>query len=259
MNNLKDIIKRGEIDRVGDHYAVFMYNKLEKITMAIYMVTNFFPEEEPLKFHIRQKCIRLMSFTMSLTNNPASLSEKEFFEVMSLMSEIDSSLRIALMSNLISEMNYSVLSEEYKKFLDLTKERRQEGVGRKIIFPKDFFEEEIEQYGGNIIKDTFDKGHSKGQERREKEYPISDKGQNKNIQKPENKKEKRVEKERVISERKNLILEIIKDKKEVTIKDIIKKIKDCSEKTVQRELIDLVKDSVVKKEGERRWSRYSIK
>jgi hypothetical protein len=35
-------------------------------------------------------------------------------------------------------------------------------------------------------------------------------------------------------------------------------IKDCSEKTIQRELIVLVSEKVVKKEGERRWSVYSI-
>lgn len=54
------------------------------------------------------------------------------------------------------------------------------------------------------------------------------------------------------------ILAVIRDKGEATIKDISLLITDCSEKTVQRELIQLIKDNKVKREGERRWSRYSV-
>ena len=54
------------------------------------------------------------------------------------------------------------------------------------------------------------------------------------------------------------ILDIIKIKKKVTIKDISSLIKDCSEKTIQRELVALLKEGVLRKEGERRWSTYSL-
>lgn len=52
------------------------------------------------------------------------------------------------------------------------------------------------------------------------------------------------------------ILSILKDKGEATIKDISLLITDCSEKTIQRELNELIKDSRVVREGERRWSKY---
>ncbi len=58
--------------------------------------------------------------------------------------------------------------------------------------------------------------------------------------------------------RRERILDIIKDKKEATIKDIAELITDCSEKTIQRELINLIKDSVIVREGERRWSKYKV-
>jgi len=45
----------------------------------------------------------------------------------------------------------------------------------------------------------------------------------------------------------------------LSVKDFTRVIKDCSEKTIQRELLDLVEKGIVKKEGERRWSRYSLK
>jgi predicted HTH transcriptional regulator len=58
--------------------------------------------------------------------------------------------------------------------------------------------------------------------------------------------------------RQNIILGLLKKKKELTIKDISHVIKDCSEKTIQRELLTLISAGVLKKIGERRWSKYSM-
>ncbi|MEK6878241.1 MAG: hypothetical protein AABY22_01465 [Nanoarchaeota archaeon] len=51
---------------------------------------------------------------------------------------------------------------------------------------------------------------------------------------------------------------LIKRKKEIMIKDVVGLINDCSEKTIQRELLTLVDEGILKKEGERRWTRYSL-
>ena len=59
--------------------------------------------------------------------------------------------------------------------------------------------------------------------------------------------------------RQNIILNLLKKKKDVSIKDISQIIRDCSEKTIQRELIALIEDNIIQKTGERRWSRYSLK
>ncbi len=59
-----------------------------------------------------------------------------------------------------------------------------------------------------------------------------------------------------IDTRREQIMSIIRTQGIVSIKDISDTIKDYSEKTIQRELIEMIKDSVVAKEGERRWSKY---
>jgi len=59
--------------------------------------------------------------------------------------------------------------------------------------------------------------------------------------------------------RKDNIIKLFKKGEDLMIKDISHKISDCSEKTIQRELIALVAAGVLKKKGERRWSRYSLK
>jgi len=54
------------------------------------------------------------------------------------------------------------------------------------------------------------------------------------------------------------ILTIIEAKGEVGVKDISSIIKDVSEKTIQRELNDMIDEGQIIREGERRWSKYKI-
>lgn len=60
------------------------------------------------------------------------------------------------------------------------------------------------------------------------------------------------------SDREDKIVEIIKDKKEVSIKDITDSFAGVSSKTIQRELSKLVDKGILIKEGERRWSKYRM-
>ena len=58
--------------------------------------------------------------------------------------------------------------------------------------------------------------------------------------------------------RRERVLNVVRDKGEATIKDIVNVVTDCSEKTIQRELISLIKDNIVLRLGERRWSKYKV-
>jgi hypothetical protein len=62
-----------------------------------------------------------------------------------------------------------------------------------------------------------------------------------------------------IGSRRKRILEIVKSRGAVTINEFIDSIKGCSSKTIQRELTSLVLSGTLKKTGERRWSKYSLK
>lgn len=65
-------------------------------------------------------------------------------------------------------------------------------------------------------------------------------------------------KEAASDDRRERIKTILEAKGEATIKDISQIITDCSEKTVQRELNAMIEDNIIKRQGERRWSRYSL-
>ena len=64
--------------------------------------------------------------------------------------------------------------------------------------------------------------------------------------------------EAVVDDRRTRIKTILEAKKEATIKDISEIITDVSEKTIQRELNAMIDENLVKRQGERRWSKYSI-
>jgi hypothetical protein len=58
------------------------------------------------------------------------------------------------------------------------------------------------------------------------------------------------------SQRASTILEMVRKNKGLSVGDIASVVKDCSEKTIQRELASLIGQGLVRKQGERRWSLY---
>ncbi len=60
-----------------------------------------------------------------------------------------------------------------------------------------------------------------------------------------------------LTDRAQRIQTVLEAKPQATIKDIAEIITDVSEKTIQRELNSLIEKGQVRREGERRWSKYS--
>ena len=61
-----------------------------------------------------------------------------------------------------------------------------------------------------------------------------------------------------LTDRAERIKTVLEAKPQATIKDIAEIITDVSEKTIQRELNSLIEKGQAQREGERRWSRYSV-
>ncbi len=62
-----------------------------------------------------------------------------------------------------------------------------------------------------------------------------------------------------LTDRAERIKTVLEAKPQATVKDVSEVITDVSEKTIQRELNSLIEKGQVVREGERRWSRYSLK
>lgn len=249
----------------NDAQIIFIFKKTERLTSAIYLLTSFISDNNPIKEKLRDSATRLLSYSISLSN-VGHLNRIEVMNNYTVASfEILSMIEVAKISEIISAMNYSILKFEFEKIIEAV-ESKERSLNSKLLFSKSFFEIKDEPpiiFGKqNIASEGVVNAHKRqitqtipnkeNADREVKEMPpkgqsiikdkISDKGH--------------------ISNNKNLryetIINLLKKTKEITIKDVSSIISDCSEKTIQRELLSLVEKGVLKKEGERRWSRYSL-
>ena len=244
----------------------FIIKKTEKIVTAIYMVTDFMPESEPLRIELRTSAVFLLSKTRSLSKKA---TEPNYVIVDDLRYGAEgacSFLQIAVTIGLVSNMNGNILINELQKVsneLQSLYNDRQILVAThpgyaNIILTENMFDVPAQETPKIAVLDN---GHlNKGQEKSEPVFYK--KAENIQLEQFLNK----VPKENVAKTsglglkiaRRNDVLNIVKVKGQVSVKDIIFMLKDVSEKTVQRELFALVKEGVLKKEGEKRWSVYKL-
>jgi len=232
----------------------FAYKKTEKLIQALYLVTNFISADEPLRIRLRELSMDLLSSILSFSSRSLSRKESVSESPQAMIFEITALLGIALSAGYISEMNYNVLKREYNMLSAFLEERADTVFLRGTSIHKHFFEVDVEKKPqeeryfklaeeapqGKDIKDIVKrtKGRVQGATPRGKIGigPISKRR----------------------DERRAAILSLLKRQKKITVKDVSSVVENCSEKTLQRELLALVEEGILRKEGERRWSTYSL-
>ncbi|TAK57079.1 hypothetical protein EPO17_02965 [Patescibacteria group bacterium] len=261
--SIKKDIKDISIFR-DNRFCLFVYKKTSRLSAGIYLVTNLLSDSEPLKWELRKHAQRLVSLSVDETIFSASFERTIITALHGSSLAILSLLEIALYGNLISQMNHVVLKEEFMSFI-ISLEEKLEGV-QEISGPLDphFFELQKEyklsrndmrhgrEAGNTKLSPFAHKGHYIGQLKKANVLDNYSDKSNKGQPDPAHLKQEQK------NSRKETILRLLKDKQSLTVKDVSSSIKDCSEKTIQRELLSLVASGVLKKEGERRWSRYSL-
>ena len=263
MNNasIGHTIKDGGIEAFYQRNNRMSFNlkKTEKIVTAIYMVTDFMSDSEPLRQELRTLAIQLLSKTRQLSTKATEPDYVLIDDIQYSTESASSFINLAVTIGLVSNMNGSILLNELQKN---SKELRNMYNDRRVS---------VTTHPGysNIIlnKEMFEVPYFETPK-----IEVSDKGQNNKghentntvlYKKPETidiKKENTAKASGlgIKIARRNDVLNIVKVKGQVSVKDILLMMKDMSEKTVQRELFSLVKEGVLKKEGEKRWSVYKL-
>jgi len=228
-------------------YSTFFRKKAEKVVSAIYFITNHFSEDEILKWQLRKKGVQLLSDTLSFNKNQIAFREEKLFQIKNSIVETLSYLEIAVAVKIISEMNFNIFKRELSFLLSLVENNLQkldeadalELNGEYFRIKEKQFNPKKKQVQGDFIKDiSLYKGHSK-QDKGHKNTALAN-------------TERKID-------RRNIIAKLLSKGQKLTIKDISKMIRDCGEKTIQRELQAMLTDGLLTKTGERRWSRYSLK
>ena len=220
-----------QTDRALKDTAVLSHNKTNKLITAIYMVTDIMDKEEPLRNKLRTLGTEIISDMHATPGNaPNKISETLSF------------LDIASAINLISEMNSTILKKE---FLGL--KRSIEGTHRSPVALSELFaeSEERELLPASPKGQKTRIGVQRGGTLLHALRNVSDKSNEHRDQRKEN------------------IKNVLKDKAGgMSIRDIGEALKSkgqaISEKTLQRELVSMVKDNLLYRTGEKRWARYFL-
>lgn len=232
----------------GSTHFAYTYRKTEKIVTALYMVTSLLSDEEPLKWKARTLGNEMLSFTNTLKDTYATRLDGVVGAIRSRTIELSSLLDIAKSAGLLSEMNASILKAELAGLMGLYAEDKG-FAGQGVPFDGSFFAESLPgAYARPArVKDTDDQRRPQPRvpytKRQSAPRDANGGGEGSDVKK---------------DKRRKAIIELVGKRGNVTIKDVSSVIRDCSEKTIQRELLGLVHEGVLKKEGERRWSRYSL-
>jgi hypothetical protein len=204
-----------------------------KIASAVYLVTGFFADQEPLKWRLR-----------SLAGDLAS---EQFHNKPGVSRELTALFGLARAAGLVSDTNYDILVGEFGKIAASSNislaalpesPRNQEALPASAPEPAAVAPTAPAQppRPAPVVRDNFI-------ERKPEERPDLKEFGAVSVKK---------------NSRQSTIIALLKRKKEIMIKDVSPLIPGCSEKTIQRELAEMVEEGILRKMGDKRWTRYTL-
>lgn len=231
-------------------YSVF--KRTQKIGYALYMISDLLDKSEPLRNVLRDRTNILLSLTVSLSSKEKD-RYKTIHSYLAVLYEIMTLLDAGYFAGLVSEMNVRILKTVMVEVGELLNNEKPKYAPQ--LLATDFLEvKESEEYKRQFfIKDS---SHSKTIVPYTTSARLPVNVLNTKLAVKDNPSAQATIANK--SDRATAILSLLKDGKERSIKDFLVSIKGCSEKTIQRELLSLVAAGLLKKKGERRWSRYSL-
>jgi hypothetical protein len=217
-----------------------LYTKSYRLAAAVFTISNIISEKEELRTRIKNLSLELVSMSVNLKDINFSNAPKQLGDIEKKSLELMSLLDIASLSGLISEMNGKILKEEFQSFILEINEFAKKFEDTRTVSVQNIFNDFPHSLNTDVAEANFNF-------RKNPNLTLNKEG-GKGKEDGNGHKRK--------SLRKNTIYEFIKKNNNVGIKDIVPHIIGCSEKTVQRELIELIKEGKIGKVGERRWSKY---
>lgn len=227
-----------------DIRRVFIYKKTERLAKALHLIAPAFSESASLRNRIDAIAIGLVDAAVLPPGNARTALARELLALSSVLS-------IARTGGLLSPMNAELISREAQILLQEIADYEE---------PRVFLDEAPTLSG--IAKSALKRDASAHAAHHQSEAlaPLPT-PRVQRVASPVRKgqiKDSGKEPTGAIKDRREAVLSVIRNKGSVSIKDISTLIRGVSEKTIQRELGALIESGLVSKQGERRWSTYSL-
>ena len=233
--------------------AEIAYKKAERMVLATQLVTNFVPEQEPVRNTVREESQRLLPRILALREGLRSAGPDAVTTIVARIRFILSLLDAVHASGYISSMNLNVLKAAYVDLARFLRKSEDGTAAESLELTDEYFMSVTETSKGQLYK---------GQSVSLKDSSVKDKNAQskalKDTKSESSPKSVSVKQKKVSKSRRMAILDVVTKKSPIHITDIKKEVSEWSEKTIQRELGRLVDDGVLKKEGSKRWTMYSL-
>lgn len=222
------------MDNIKDIYG-FVTDRIQKLTAALYRVTDLLSDKEPLKWTLRDKALNLYDDLVSVKNtkDKDSLLDNSIKN----FAQIIASLELVSVGVCVSNLNFEILKREYLFLKNFVEEKKTEiAYDSKILL-------ELEKLGSSASswKPNFQVGQSPAR----KELPE------KNQVYPATGGEIDPQ------SRKGKVLDFLKAGPAKSVNEIAVIFNgETSEKSIQRDLLDLVKTGKISAIGDKRWRKY---
>ena len=233
-------------------------DRAQKIVAALYLLTNHIDIENPLRLEIRTAATQMLKAVL--------LGSK----IDDIKNTILSFLSVAVLTKEVSPENASIIEAELSTLKVHHMQVSEPVLSHIFMNEKDHALVEAKETAKvqevSSLKSLEIRQHISGPDVREvnasketssfQKPKLSDistqasRGQVIDNNVPNKKDEKKA--------RRGRVLEYLSKTELRSIKDISKFFTDCSEKTIQRELNDLVDDKIIIRVGDRRWSTYKL-
>ncbi len=225
----------------GNGYLEHIYERSQKLTEALYRVTDLFSDSEPLKWLLRRDGLGIFESLLKIKTSSPSERVKGLDKISEEIRQSIRTLELASSGSFISEANFQVLKREYLNLADYLTERKYE------ILP----EPSAEGYIGQVAIGQLSNGQSVGSEIKEQ---IAEVGENYSSSNRSNKNNGQGN-----GERRGEIISFIKERDWVSMGELATVFSGrISGKTLQRDLVSMAGEGLLLKEGEKRWRKYKL-
>lgn len=233
------------IDRLShnEDFYLNVFKRIEKTVSVIFYILSYIQEKDSSKVHterIKDKALHTHEIALGTLQLQTQDAQTGLEDLQYALLQLDSTLRVAVAAHVLPNDLFLVTTEQI------------DGVQRYLNnhFTKDsgFVYQSDEQTLPTTpqTKSAAKKAATKAARAKKVTIPEGDISTDAYLVYSQ------------LTDRAERIKTVLEAKPQASIKDIAEVITDVSEKTIQRELNSLIEKGQVIREGERRWSKYSV-
>lgn len=253
MDNIKDIQSGGDFSRFienqhvrtdpfgSNRAAERLYRRVERVAAALYLITKHISPSEPVRAEVRSEAVFLFTKVLGLKSEMRALESGALAEFQSSIRHLISLVRVLTAGGYVSFQNADVVIGALDELGAFVASAQRSNLAEGVMLTRE-----------DIVGDMSPLGER---------YPIKDIKDRRDIKDKNLSDTPKTPKRGHASSleiRAQGIVAVLRSSGDLGIKDIAARLPDYSEKMIQRELALLIQNGQVKKEGFKRWSRYSL-